>query len=134
MRVGVSTLWIALVAACGSAREDVPATNDALDHYEGVGQYLFHTTGSLTTVTINHEEVPGFMRAMAMPYAIEDVSLVRVSSPEIASSSGSWSRTGLLLHRSHLDWAGSGRTTVNVIPPSGSGATSMRPPCSFTIR
>jgi len=31
---------------------------------------------SRTTVTINHEEIPGFMDAMAMPYLVEDPSLV----------------------------------------------------------
>lgn len=79
MRFGVWILGMALLVGCGAARE---GEHHGLTHYEGVGQYLFHSTeDSLTTVTINHEEIPGFMDAMAMPYAIQDLSLVAGLEP-----------------------------------------------------
>ncbi len=83
LTVALPPLILALAVACKSAHEHSPgSTGRGVQYFEGVGQYLFHTTkGSQTTVTINHEEIHGFMDAMAMPYLIEDPSLVNGLEP-----------------------------------------------------
>lgn len=89
MRVICCTLLLAW-AACGRSNHEGGSEHehgDSLAEAEGEthvvrGQYLFHgTQDSTTTVTINHEEIPGFMDAMAMPYVIRDLELVEGLTP-----------------------------------------------------
>jgi Cu/Ag efflux protein CusF len=71
-----ATAFALFLAACGGEHHD-PA-----DHGDHAGAADRHeTTGEVTevgdgTITIRHEEVPGVMRAMTMPFAVEDASLV----------------------------------------------------------
>ena len=83
VKIALPTLILVLTVACGGTHHHSKAsTGDGVEYYEGVGQYLFHTTeDSRTTVTINHAEIPGFMDAMAMPYLVEDPSLVSGLEP-----------------------------------------------------
>ncbi len=83
MKIALPLLILALALACKLAHEHSPgSTGSGVEYFEGVGQYLFHTTkDSQTTVTINHQEIQGFMDAMAMPYLIEDPSLVSGLEP-----------------------------------------------------
>jgi Cu/Ag efflux protein CusF len=71
-------LILAFALACKPAHEHSPgSTRSGVRYFDGVGQYLFHATeGSQTTVTLNHEEIPGFMDAMAMPYLLQDTPLL----------------------------------------------------------
>lgn len=73
------TLWVVLLVSCGHSSQE---EHRQASHHDGVGQYLFHSTeDSTTTVTINHQEIPGFMAAMAMPYVLDDLSLVAGLKP-----------------------------------------------------
>jgi len=69
---------LSLAAGCTDAGETPAAgVSDANEYYQGVGQYLFHSTlNGQTSVNINHSEIEGFMDAMAMPYFVKDPALV----------------------------------------------------------
>ena len=75
---------LVLASACGGPGE-APASDEvsgANEYFEGVGQYLFHNTlNGQTSVNINHEDIEGFMEAMAMPYFVKDPSLVEGLEP-----------------------------------------------------
>ncbi len=84
LKIALTTTILATAAACSSPHDHSShgSARGVLQYYEGVGQYLFHSTeDSRTTVTINHEEIPGFMDAMAMPYLVKDPSLLRGLEP-----------------------------------------------------
>lgn len=84
LKIALTTTILAAAAACSSPHDHSSpgSARGGVHYYEGVGQYLFHSMeDSRTTVTINHEEIPGFMDAMAMPYLVEDPSLLSGLEP-----------------------------------------------------
>lgn len=67
---------VGAVGACLREEKSPAAERKEIEYYSAEGEYLFHTAGLPATVTINHREIPGFMAAMAMPFPLEDPSLV----------------------------------------------------------
>lgn len=83
------SVWVILAlvgtAACGEA----PAVPAAHHHAEENAPEVYHGRGTILwfedgQVYLNHEEIPGFMDAMAMGYAYEDPSIVEGLSPGMA--------------------------------------------------
>jgi Cu/Ag efflux protein CusF len=83
MKAAGAVALLILAAACQESHSHgVHSKGDGAEYYRGVGRYLFHSTeGSRAPVTINHEEIPGFMDAMAMPYLIQDLAVVEGLEP-----------------------------------------------------
>jgi protein SCO1/2 len=73
-----------LLGGCGGGgepeSEPAPAPEPSEQHFEGVGvvESVDISAGSLT---IDHEEIPDFMGAMAMPYDVLEASLLEGLEP-----------------------------------------------------
>jgi Cu/Ag efflux protein CusF len=64
---------VALGGSCGPS--DVPQDGSAVKTYTGIG-VVERITPSRQFVQINHDDIPGFMDAMSMNFAVADTSLL----------------------------------------------------------
>lgn len=73
---------IGLTAGCGKSPEtsDEPETTEDRQAYEVKGR-LRQISGDGESVAIEHEEIPGFMAAMTMPFYLEDPALAEGLKP-----------------------------------------------------
>ena len=62
------------------APEAEPVVYEDYPTYDGVGVVKLVTPG-VERIIVDHEEIPGFMRAMTMPFLVEDLSLLEGIEP-----------------------------------------------------
>ena len=68
-RVGVAVLIVALLASCSGEKADKPVSEPGEKLYTVRGVILSRSESG-NTVHMDHEEIPGFMAAMRMDYAV----------------------------------------------------------------
>ncbi len=66
-------VYVLLSTGCGGKEQK---QRNAVQYHQVKGQVVA-LDPSLKRVTIAHEEIPGYMKAMTMPFAVRDSSLLR---------------------------------------------------------
>ena len=129
--MSIKTAWLVgivlLAVACQSAQE---AGNQ---HYELSGKVISVDSDS-NRLTIAHEEIPGFMQAMTMPFAVRDLSELELVSPGdeveatlVVSAEQSWLQDLVVRKK------GRGEQALQTLPPIPGEPTLGEPVPNFTL-